>query len=168
MPDSIAKVTVVRHADERAQFQILHAGLLFHLAKRRDAYVLARFLMPFREVPHIISLYQKKVASLVHCQSARGIHLLEFGAEALIGLVSVARRDVYLRKRFGHLEHTGKCTYVQMIPRVKDHGVRICKRFVVRLTYHYTSVIEIYFMHTDFYLGANLEKKHIFAQNFSV
>lgn len=46
-----------------------------------------------------------------------------------------------------------------MIPRVKNYGVRICKRFVMRLAYHYTSVIEIYFMHTDFYLGGKFRKK---------
>lgn len=94
MPDSVSFITMVCHADEVAQAQVIHAGLLLNLPQSCHLYILSGFLMSFRQVPKPVPLDKQVIPSPVLDQSACRIDLAELSADLLVAILRLDRRNV--------------------------------------------------------------------------
>ena len=147
MPDSVPQIAVVGDADEVPELELVHPGLLLHLAQGGDAYVFSVLLMPFGQVPEPVPFYEQVVPAAVAHQSAGCIDLLEFGAEAVIHLVGIGRRDVDAAEFLAGLEHQHQGVHVYPFAKVEFHGVGVGEGLVPGLADYDAALFEVYPVH---------------------
>ena len=80
VPQVVAEVAVVGDADQAAQLELVHAGLLLDLPEGGHLDVLAGLLVALGQVPEAAAGDQEVVPAAVGNQAAGRIDLLEFGA----------------------------------------------------------------------------------------
>ena len=94
VPDATPEVHMVRDADQAAELELVHSGLLLNFAKRRHFNILSGLLMPLGQVPEAASGNQQIIPTPVRHQSTGGIYFAELAADAAVGLLDVRGRDV--------------------------------------------------------------------------
>ncbi len=152
MPDVVPQVAVVGDADEAAELELVHAGLLLDFAERRHFDVLAGFLMAFGEVPEAAAGDKEKVAATVGNQAAGGIDLLELRTDAAVSLFRVVGGDIDAGKRVLDLEHPDEGMDIHPVPDVEFDGVRIGQGLVIRGADDDTALLEINLVHNICYI----------------